>query len=42
MKLKRKVLAYITKGEKTNREILVFEQKDNPDAGLQVPVGHRG
>lgn len=39
MKLKRKVLAYITKGEKSNREILVFEQMDNPDAGLQVPAG---
>ena len=39
MKLKRKVLAYITKGEGAEREILVFEQKDNPDAGLQVPGG---
>ena len=39
MELKRKVLAYITKGEDTDREILVFEQKDNPDAGLQVPGG---
>jgi 8-oxo-dGTP diphosphatase len=39
MKLKRKVLAYITKGEDAERQILVFEQKDNPDAGLQVPGG---
>ncbi len=39
MKLKRKVLAYITKGEGAERQILVFEQKDNPDAGLQVPGG---
>ena len=39
MELKRKVLAYITKGEDAEREILVFEQKDNPNAGLQVPGG---
>jgi len=39
LELKRKVLAYITKGEDAEREILVFEQKDNPDAGLQVPGG---
>jgi len=39
MELKRKVLAYITKGENSEREILVFEHKDNPDAGLQVPGG---
>ncbi len=39
MELKRKVLAYITKGEDAAREILVFEHKDNPDAGLQVPGG---
>ena len=39
MELKRKVLAYITKEEEDGREILVFEQKDNPDAGLQVPGG---
>lgn len=39
MELKRKVLAYITKGEEADREILVFEQKNNPDAGLQVPGG---
>ncbi|NYF26249.1 NUDIX domain-containing protein [Sporosarcina sp. JAI121] len=39
MELKRKVLAYITKGEDAKREILVFEHKDNPDAGLQVPGG---
>lgn len=39
MKVKRKVLAYITKGENTERKILVFEQKDNPDAGIQVPGG---
>ncbi|CAM3211443.1 NUDIX domain-containing protein [Filibacter tadaridae] len=39
MELKRKVLAYITKGEGANLEILVFEHKDNPSAGTQVPGG---
>ena len=39
MELKRKVLGYITKGEEPNWEILVFEQKDNLEAGLQVPGG---
>jgi 8-oxo-dGTP diphosphatase len=39
MKLKRKVLGYITKGEQPNWEILVFEHKDNSAAGLQVPGG---
>ena len=39
MEFKRKVLAYITKGEEPNCEILVFEHKDNPEAGLQVPGG---
>ena len=39
MDLKRKVLAYITKGIGEECEILVFEQKDHPEAGLQVPGG---
>ncbi|WP_172373253.1 NUDIX hydrolase [Sporosarcina jiandibaonis] len=39
MKTKRKVLAYITRGEEPDWEILVFQQKDNPDAGIQVPGG---
>lgn len=39
MKTKRKVLAYITKGEQPNLELLVFEHKNEPDAGLQVPGG---
>lgn len=39
MELKRKVLAYITRGEAADRKILVFEQKDRPEAGLQVPGG---
>lgn len=39
MKTKRKVLAYITKGEEPNLELLVFEHKHEPEAGLQVPGG---
>jgi 8-oxo-dGTP pyrophosphatase MutT (NUDIX family) len=39
MKTKRKVLAYITKGQEPNLELLVFEHKDQPEAGLQVPGG---
>lgn len=39
MEVKRKVLAYITKGENTEQKILVFEQKDHPEAGFQVPGG---
>lgn len=33
------MLAYITKGEDDERKILVFEHKDQPEAGLQVPGG---
>ncbi|QUW23628.1 NUDIX hydrolase [Sporosarcina sp. Marseille-Q4063] len=39
MKTRRKVLAYITRGEEPDWEILVFQQKDNPEAGIQVPGG---
>ncbi|MCZ2260196.1 NUDIX hydrolase [Sporosarcina sp. G11-34] len=39
MEFKRKVLGYITKGEDPNWEILVFKQKEHPEAGLQVPGG---
>ncbi|WP_339253822.1 NUDIX domain-containing protein [Sporosarcina sp. FSL W8-0480] len=39
MEVKRKVLAYITKGENNERKILVFDQKGNPEAGFQVPGG---
>ncbi|MFC4410050.1 NUDIX domain-containing protein [Chungangia koreensis] len=39
MLTKRKVLAYITKGEAEERELLVFEHKDIPEAGIQVPGG---
>lgn len=39
MEIKRKVLAYITRGQEPNWEILVFEHKDHPNAGWQVPGG---
>lgn len=39
MKVKRKVFAYITRGQEPNQEILVFEQKENSKAGWQVPGG---
>ena len=39
MEIKRKVLGYITRGEDPNWEILVFEHKNHPEAGLQVPGG---
>ncbi|BAQ08794.1 nudix hydrolase [Bacillus sp. OxB-1] len=39
MELKRKVLAYITSGEGTERKILVFENKEHPEEGWQVPGG---
>ncbi|MDQ0430603.1 8-oxo-dGTP pyrophosphatase MutT (NUDIX family) [Planomicrobium stackebrandtii] len=39
MRTKRKVFAYITRGEEENRELLVFEYKGEPEVGLQVPGG---
>ncbi|MBB4825529.1 8-oxo-dGTP pyrophosphatase MutT (NUDIX family) [Sporosarcina luteola] len=39
MEVKRKVLAYITKGVQDNLKLLVFEHKGNPEAGIQVPGG---
>ncbi|MCG3086390.1 NUDIX hydrolase [Sporosarcina cyprini] len=39
MEVKRKVLAYITKGTQDDLKLLVFEQKDHPEAGIQVPGG---
>ncbi|PIC76387.1 NUDIX hydrolase [Sporosarcina sp. P19] len=38
-RVKRKVIAYITKGEGRHRKLLVYEQKDQPEAGLRVPGG---
>ena len=34
-----KVLAYVTRGEAENREILVFHHRDYPEAGVQVIGG---
>lgn len=34
-----KVLAYITRGEEQNREVLVFRHRDFPDAGVQIIGG---
>ena len=39
MKTKRKVLAYITRGQGPDLELLVFTHRDHPEAGLQVPGG---
>lgn len=39
MKTKLKVLAYITREKNDNIELLVFNHKDHPEAGLQVPGG---
>lgn len=39
MKTKRKVLAYITRGQGPDLELLVFTHRDYPEAGLQVPGG---
>lgn len=36
---KRKVLAYITNQDGATCKLLVFEHKDQPEAGLQVPGG---
>lgn len=39
MRTSRKVFAYITRGPEDNKELLVFEHKGEPEAGLQVPGG---
>lgn len=39
MEIIRKVLGYITRGDQSDFEILVFEHKNNLEAGLQVPGG---
>lgn len=38
-KTKRKVFAYITRMNKARKELLVFEHRDFPEAGIQVPAG---
>lgn len=37
--LKHKVFAYITRIHHQTQEILVFEHRDYPEAGIQVPAG---
>ncbi|WOV86683.1 NUDIX domain-containing protein [Sporosarcina oncorhynchi] len=39
MEVKRKVLAYITTGRDSELKLLIFEHKNKPDAGWQVPGG---
>jgi len=39
MKLKQKVLAYITRKSRGGVELLVFEHVGIPEAGVQVPAG---
>lgn len=39
MEVKRKVLAYITKGKDPDLKLLIFEQRNQPEAGWQVPGG---
>lgn len=39
METSRKVFAYIIRGPEENRELLVFEYKGEPEAGVQVPGG---
>lgn len=39
METSRKVFAYITRGPEENRELLVFEYKNEPEVGVQVPGG---
>jgi 8-oxo-dGTP diphosphatase len=36
---RRRVVAYITREREGSRELLVFEHRDHPDEGLQVPAG---
>ena len=36
---RQRVLAYITRDTELGRELLVFEHRDFPDAGVQVPAG---
>lgn len=37
--MKHKVLAYITRERSGRREVLVFDHRDFPEAGAQVPAG---
>ncbi len=37
--MRHKVLAYITRRHLGRRQLLVFDHRDHPDAGTQVPAG---
>jgi NADH pyrophosphatase NudC (nudix superfamily) len=37
--MKNKVLAYITRHQNGLKQLLVFEHRDFPEAGVQVPPG---
>lgn len=39
LSVRHKVLAYILRAHNTQREVLVFEHRDFPEAGIQVPAG---
>lgn len=39
MKIKDKVLAYIVRNSSSGQELLVFDHRNFPDAGTQVPAG---
>ncbi len=37
--MRQRVLAYVTRERDGRIELLVFDQRDDPDAGTQVPAG---
>ncbi len=37
--MQQRVLAYVTRERHGNTELLVFEHRDHPEAGTQVPAG---
>ena len=39
MKYTDRVLAYVTRERDGRKELLVFDHRDNPEAGTQVPAG---
>ncbi|KZE37793.1 NUDIX hydrolase [Bhargavaea cecembensis] len=39
VELRKKVLAYITRGDGPDQQLLVYTMKDHPESGVQVPGG---
>lgn len=39
VELRKKVLAYITRGDGPDQQLLVYTMKDQPESGVQVPGG---